>query len=50
MRAKRGDLGLELVDPMTMTHVLAEVVQAVHPVIERARDQRQRKRHHGHRP
>src|SRR5712692_4994254 len=30
---QRGDLGLELMDAATMSHVLGEVVQAVHPVI-----------------
>ena len=48
--AHGGDLSLELVDPAPVAHVLGKVVQAVHPVIERAGDQDEGKRHHGHGP
>jgi len=48
--AQPGELGLELVHPVAVSHVLGEVMQAVDPVVQRARHQRERERHHGHGP
>jgi hypothetical protein len=48
--AKSGDLGLELVHAAAVPHVLGEMVQAVHPVVDRASDQNEGQRHQRHRP
>jgi hypothetical protein len=48
--AKRGDLSLELVDAAPVAHVLGEMVEAVHPVVEGACDQEEGKRHDGDGP
>jgi len=48
--AESGDLRLELMDPPPVAHVLGEVVQAVHPVIEGAGDQEEGERHHRNGP
>ena len=50
VRAKGRDLGLELVNPAPVAHVLGEVVEAVHPVIEGPGDQEESQRHHDDRP
>ena len=35
---------------MAVPHVLGEVVQAVDPVVQGSRHERERERHYGHRP
>ena len=50
MSAEAGDLLLQLVNAVTVAHVLSEVVEAVEPVVDGPGDQDQRHGDDGDRP